>query len=179
MVSVVHRMIHLFALHFQVEICRFGCPDHCQSPSSYVAREQEVTSSINSYAVQQQQQQQPSAPKPQVQQYTPAAAPQSGYQSNNPGIKREITAEEFEKQLLGRLQQQKPQSIRAQGEVQVRKNVPGPVPVNNAVSASGHPDEHHQAVRVKTPGPPPVPHQHQHQQPPRHRRKKNPSSRGW
>ena len=22
----------------KVEICRFGCPDHCQSPSSYVAR---------------------------------------------------------------------------------------------------------------------------------------------
>ena len=22
----------------KVEICRFGCPDHCQSPSNYVAR---------------------------------------------------------------------------------------------------------------------------------------------
>ncbi len=32
---------------FQVEICRFGCPDHCQKPSGYSAREQEVSSSIN------------------------------------------------------------------------------------------------------------------------------------
>lgn len=32
---------------FQVEICRFGCPDHCQKPNSYQAREQEVSSSIN------------------------------------------------------------------------------------------------------------------------------------
>lgn len=31
----------------KVEICRFGCPDHCQRPNSYVAREQEVSSSIN------------------------------------------------------------------------------------------------------------------------------------
>ena len=31
----------------QVEICRFGCPDHCQKPNSYQAREQEVSSSIN------------------------------------------------------------------------------------------------------------------------------------
>ena len=30
-----------------MEICRFGCPDHCQSPASYVAREQEVSSVIN------------------------------------------------------------------------------------------------------------------------------------
>ena len=34
-------------LFFQVEICRFGCPDHCQKPSGYAAREQEVSSSIN------------------------------------------------------------------------------------------------------------------------------------
>ncbi|TRY67115.1 hypothetical protein TCAL_05870 [Tigriopus californicus] len=33
----------------KVEICRFGCPDHCQNPGNYVAREQEVTSSISSY----------------------------------------------------------------------------------------------------------------------------------
>jgi hypothetical protein len=31
----------------KVEICRFGCPDHCQKPNSYQAREQEVSSSIN------------------------------------------------------------------------------------------------------------------------------------
>ncbi len=31
----------------QVEICRFGCPDHCQKPSGYASREQEVSSSIN------------------------------------------------------------------------------------------------------------------------------------
>ena len=31
----------------QVEICRYGCPDHCQRPNSYTAREQEVSSSIN------------------------------------------------------------------------------------------------------------------------------------
>jgi len=31
----------------KVEICRYGCPDHCQKPNSYVAREQEVSSSIN------------------------------------------------------------------------------------------------------------------------------------
>ena len=37
-------------LSFQVEICRFGCPDHCQNPGNYVAREQEVTSSLNSYS---------------------------------------------------------------------------------------------------------------------------------
>ena len=38
----------LRAIHFQVEICRFGCPDHCQSPAEYVAREQlEVSTSLN------------------------------------------------------------------------------------------------------------------------------------
>ena len=33
----------------KVEICRYGCPDHCQRPNSYAAqgREQEVSSSIN------------------------------------------------------------------------------------------------------------------------------------
>merc|ERR1719429_800701 len=31
----------------KVEICRYGCPDHCQRPNSYTAREQEVSSSIN------------------------------------------------------------------------------------------------------------------------------------
>jgi len=31
----------------KVEICRYGCPDHCQKPNSYQAREQEVSSSIN------------------------------------------------------------------------------------------------------------------------------------
>jgi len=33
----------------KVEICRYGCPDHCQRPNSYSAqgREQEVSSSIN------------------------------------------------------------------------------------------------------------------------------------
>jgi len=31
----------------KVEICRFGCPDHCQKPNTYQAREQEVSSSIN------------------------------------------------------------------------------------------------------------------------------------
>jgi len=31
----------------KVEICRYGCPDHCQKPHSYQAREQEVSSSIN------------------------------------------------------------------------------------------------------------------------------------
>jgi hypothetical protein len=31
----------------QVEICRFGCPDHCQKPSNYQSREQEVSGSIN------------------------------------------------------------------------------------------------------------------------------------
>ena len=31
----------------KVEICRFGCPDHCQNPSNYVAREREVSTSIN------------------------------------------------------------------------------------------------------------------------------------
>lgn len=31
-----------------MEICRFGCPDHCQSPAEYVAREQlEVSTSLN------------------------------------------------------------------------------------------------------------------------------------
>jgi len=34
-------------LFLQVEICRFGCPEHCQKPSGYAAREQEVSSSIN------------------------------------------------------------------------------------------------------------------------------------
>ena len=36
-------------IFFQVEICRYGCPDHCQRPNSYSAqgREQEVSSSIN------------------------------------------------------------------------------------------------------------------------------------
>lgn len=48
-------MAFMFALVFndfsllKVEICRFGCPDHCQNPGNYVAREQEVTSSISSY----------------------------------------------------------------------------------------------------------------------------------
>lgn len=38
----------LFLWPQQVEICRFGCPDHCQSPAEYVAREQlEVSTSLN------------------------------------------------------------------------------------------------------------------------------------
>merc|ERR1719211_511580 len=30
----------------KVEICRYGCPDHCQRPNSYTAREQEVSASV-------------------------------------------------------------------------------------------------------------------------------------
>ena len=40
---IYYKICHFF----QVEICRFGCPDHCQKPSGYAAREQEVSSSIN------------------------------------------------------------------------------------------------------------------------------------
>lgn len=31
----------------KVEICRFGCPEHCQRPSSFLKREQEVSASLN------------------------------------------------------------------------------------------------------------------------------------
>ena len=34
------------SLVMQVEICRYGCPDHCQRPNSYTAREQEVSASV-------------------------------------------------------------------------------------------------------------------------------------
>jgi len=52
---VTYAFFHAFkfpdsmAVHIRckVEICRYGCPDHCQKPNSYVAREQEVSSSIN------------------------------------------------------------------------------------------------------------------------------------
>ena len=30
-----------------MEICRYGCPDHCQKPNSYTAREQTVSASVN------------------------------------------------------------------------------------------------------------------------------------
>ena len=51
---VTYAFFHAFkfpdsmAVHIKckVEICRFGCPDHCQKPSRYQAREQEVSSSI-------------------------------------------------------------------------------------------------------------------------------------
>ena len=35
----------------KVEICRYGCPDHCQKPNSYERREQQVSASLgtNSY----------------------------------------------------------------------------------------------------------------------------------
>ena len=42
-----YGQVKSFKLILQVEICRFGCPDHCQKPNSYQAREQEVSSSIN------------------------------------------------------------------------------------------------------------------------------------
>jgi len=52
---VTYAFFHAFkfpdsmAVHIKckVEICRYGCPDHCQKPNSYQAREQEVSSSIN------------------------------------------------------------------------------------------------------------------------------------
>jgi len=52
---VTYAFFHAFkfpdsmAVHIRckVEICRFGCPDHCQSPANYVAREQEVSSVLN------------------------------------------------------------------------------------------------------------------------------------
>jgi len=53
---VTYAFFHAFkfpdsmAVHIRckVEICRFGCPDHCQSPAEYVAREQlEVSTSLN------------------------------------------------------------------------------------------------------------------------------------
>jgi len=52
---VTYAFFHAFkfpdsmAVHIRckVEICRYGCPDHCQKPNSYVAREQEVAASIN------------------------------------------------------------------------------------------------------------------------------------
>lgn len=31
-----------------MEICRFGCPDHCQKPSSYRSQEQDVSASVSS-----------------------------------------------------------------------------------------------------------------------------------
>ena len=44
--ALTQWLIRRFAL--QVEICRFGCPDHCQSPAEYVAREQvEISTSLN------------------------------------------------------------------------------------------------------------------------------------
>ena len=43
-------ILHTFCVHVplspQVEICRYGCPDHCQRPNSYTAREQEVSASV-------------------------------------------------------------------------------------------------------------------------------------
>lgn len=54
---VTYAFFHAFkfpdsmAVHIKckVEICRYGCPDHCQSPGAYVVREQEVSSNLNSY----------------------------------------------------------------------------------------------------------------------------------
>lgn len=48
---VTYAFFHAFkfpdsmAVHIKckVEICRYGCPDHCQSPAAYVVREQEVS----------------------------------------------------------------------------------------------------------------------------------------
>ena len=41
--GLIYRLRHIF----QVEICRYGCPDHCQKPNSYTAREQTVSASVN------------------------------------------------------------------------------------------------------------------------------------
>ncbi len=54
---VTYAFFHAFkfpdsmAVHIKckVEICRYGCPDHCQSPVAYQAREQEVSSNLNNY----------------------------------------------------------------------------------------------------------------------------------
>ena len=52
-----------------MEICRYGCPDHCQSPAAYVAREQVVSSNVNNY--------QAAAPPP------PPPPPQPSYNQQN------------------------------------------------------------------------------------------------
>lgn len=85
---VTYAFFHAFkfpdsmAVHIKckVEICRFGCPDHCQSPSNYVAREQEVSSSLNNRQYQQQQQQSPAAPPPPP---LPPAAPHGYFNRQN------------------------------------------------------------------------------------------------
>jgi hypothetical protein len=77
------QMSLIVDVSFQVEICRFGCPEHCQNPSSYVAREQEVSSSINgdyqSPAPSQYQ-----ADAPPTSSYQGAAASPSNYQGGAP-----------------------------------------------------------------------------------------------
>ena len=70
-----------------MEICRFGCPEHCQNPSSYVAREQEVSSSINGNyesPVPVPAPTQYQADVPPTTTYQGAAAPPSSYQSGTP-----------------------------------------------------------------------------------------------
>ena len=52
-----------------MEICRFGCPDHCQSPAAYVSREQVVSSNVNNYQA---------APAP-----PPPPPPQPSYSTQN------------------------------------------------------------------------------------------------
>jgi len=85
--------------YLQVEICRFGCPEHCQNPSNYVAREQEVSSSIyngnnnnNNYEAPQSQYDSPSAPTQIYTQSAQAPPPpppppppfRQNYQQNSP-----------------------------------------------------------------------------------------------
>lgn len=78
---VTYAFFHAFkfpdsmAVHIKckVEICRYGCPDHCQSPASYgiASREQTVSSNLNSV--------------PQVPQVSQTVSPQqplSGYFGN-------------------------------------------------------------------------------------------------
>jgi len=73
---VTYAFFHAFkfpdsmAVHIRckVEICRYGCPDHCQSPAAYGAqsREQVVSSNVNSY----QAAAPPPPPPPQQPSYT-------------------------------------------------------------------------------------------------------------
>ena len=44
--TILNIFLYMYIFVCQVEICRYGCPDHCQRPNSYTAREQEVSASV-------------------------------------------------------------------------------------------------------------------------------------
>ena len=83
---VTYAFFHAFkfpdsmAVHIKckVEICRYGCPDHCQSSGNYLVREQEVSSNLNNYQPNQNRRVFPPPPPPPP----PQSAPQIQFQTD-------------------------------------------------------------------------------------------------